>query len=438
MLRRISPIIAGAVCGWVLTGGSAAWADDEFTKDIDQLNKLTGNAPMAGALKELQSDPARAKKLLAGALPLAKDSEKLTYSGAMVLALAAADLKDLKTSEAFFRTCIDHAVKLQSAEKLLEAYSPLIGIYLDNKQYDQTVRICKELLELKTDDGKERVVLVPFENKRGEIFFEEFDRFDTAGRLRPGVHKILIEAITKSGDYKQALKMVDNLIKAQDNWRERQLKVWVLREAGRDEEAAKVYEEIIAAIAKDKNLQEPERELFLDRSNYALSNIYLDMKKVDKATDILQQLVKKKPEHPGYNNDLGYIWADNDMNLEEAEKLIRKALDLDAKLRDKLRAAEKLAPEDDHENGAYLDSLAWVMFKKKQFKEAKDILLKAIDDKESQHIEIYDHLGDVYLALGETQKAVEAWRKGLEVVGEGRREAERKSIVEKKIEKNKK
>jgi len=162
------------------------------------------------------------------------------------------------------------------------------------------------------------------------------------------------------------------------------------------------------------------------------------MKKVDKATDILQQLVKKKPEHPGYNNDLGYIWADNDINLEEAEKLIRKALDLDAGLRAKLRAAERLAPEDDHENGAYLDSLAWVLFKKKQYKEAKDILLKAVDDKDSQHIEIYDHLGDVYLALGETQKAVEAWRKGLEVVGEGRREAERKSIVEKKIEKNKK
>jgi tetratricopeptide (TPR) repeat protein len=438
MLRAFSPVLAGAVCGWLLTATPAARADDDFAKDIDQLNKLTGNAPMAGALKELQSDPARAKKLLAGALPLAKDSEKLTFNGAMVLALAAADLKDFKSSEAYFRTCIDHAVKLQSAEKLLEAYSPLIGIYFDNKQYDQTIRICKELLELQTDDGKERVVLVPFENKRGEIFFEEFDRFDTAGRLRPGVHKIYIEAVTKSGDFKQALKLVDNLIKAQDDWRDRQLKVWVLREAGRDDEAIKVYEEIIAAIAKDKNLKEPDRDKLIDRSHYALSNIYLDMKKVDKATDILQQLVKKKPDHPGYNNDLGYIWADNDMNLEEAEKLIRKALDLDADLRAKLRAAETLAPEDDHENGAYLDSLAWVLFKKKQYKEAKDILLKAVEDKDSQHIEIYDHLGDVYLALGERQKAVEAWRKGLEVVGDGRREAERKSIVEKKIEKNKK
>ena len=41
----------------------------------------------------------------------------------------------------------------------------------------------------------------------------------------------------------------------------------------------------------------------------------------------LQTLLKKKPNNPTYNNDLGYIWADHDMNLEESEKLIRKAIE---------------------------------------------------------------------------------------------------------------
>jgi tetratricopeptide (TPR) repeat protein len=365
----------------------------------------------------------------------------LSFNGAMVLALAAADQKDLKTSEAFFRVCIDQAVKLQSANKLLQAYGPLIDIYFDNKQYEQSARLCKELLELKTDDGKERVVLVPFSNRFGEIIFEEFDRFDTAGRLRPGVHRILIQAITKTGDYKQAIKLVDNLIKSQDHWMERQLKGWVLREAGQEEEAAKIYEEVIAGVAKDKDLDPLEREQYLDRYNMTLSNLYVDMKKIDKATGILQDLLKRKPDNPGLNNDLGYIWADHDMNLDEAEKLIRKALDLDKKRRqaDNERLKAKGLPvEADRDNGAYLDSLAWVLYKKKQYKEAKEILLKAIEDKDSQHIEIYDHLGDVYIALEEPEQAVKAWQKGLEVVGEGRREAERKAVVEKKIEKHKK
>jgi hypothetical protein len=41
------------------------------------------------------------------------------------------------------------------------------------------------------------------------------------------------------------------------------------------------------------------------------------------------------------------------------------------------------------------------------------------------------------MALGEKAEAVAAWRKGLELVGEGHRELERKAIVERKIEMNK-
>ncbi|MCI0682814.1 MAG: tetratricopeptide repeat protein [Gemmataceae bacterium] len=434
MVRRFSTVMFSVAGTFFLAGVVVGRGGETPAADIQKLNRLTGSGPMTGALKEMQADAARTKKLLAAALPLAKESGKLSFNGAMVLALAAADLKDLKSSEAFFRVCIDQAVKLQSANKLLQAYGPLIDIYFDSKQYDQSARLCRELLELKTDDGKERIVLVPFKNRFGEIIFEEFDRFDTAGRLRPGVHRILIQAVAKSGDYKQALKLVDSLIKAQDHWMERQLRGWVLREAGQEDEAAKVYEEVIAGIAKDKDLDPDERERYLERYQMTLSNLYVDMKKIDKATGILQELLKRNPDSPGLNNDLGYIWADNDMNLDEAEKLIRKALVLD----EKRRKAAGLPPELDRDNGAYLDSLAWVLFKKKQYKEAKDVLLKAIEDENSQHIEIYDHLGDVYIALDQPDHAIKAWRKGLEVVGEGRREAERKALVEKKIQKHKK
>ena len=64
MLRAISRILVGAVMGGLLLArASAALADDDFSKDIDQLNKLTGSAPMTGALKSLQDEPDRAKKL---------------------------------------------------------------------------------------------------------------------------------------------------------------------------------------------------------------------------------------------------------------------------------------------------------------------------------------------------------------------------------------
>ena len=44
--------LLSAACGLLLAYGSAGRAADDFPKDIDQLNRLTGAAPMAGALKE--------------------------------------------------------------------------------------------------------------------------------------------------------------------------------------------------------------------------------------------------------------------------------------------------------------------------------------------------------------------------------------------------
>jgi hypothetical protein len=41
------------------------------------------------------------------------------------------------------------------------------------------------------------------------------------------------------------------------------------------------------------------------------------------------------------------------------------------------------------------------------------------------------------MALGERDAAIAAWKKGIEVVGEGRRDQERKVIVEKKLQMNK-
>ena len=199
-------------------------------------------------------------------------------------------------------------------------------------------------------------------------------------------------------------------------------------------EAAKAYEEALVLVDKDKDLEPEDRETRAERYHYMLSNIYVDIRKVDKASEHLQVLLAKHPDNPGFNNDLGYIWADHDIKLEEAEKLIRKALELDRKKR---KDDPKLKPEQDIDNGAYLDSLGWVLFKQKKFKEAKVAMLKAVEDKKSQHIEIYDHLGDVLMALGERAAAIAAWKKGIEVVGDDRRDKERRAIVEKKLQMNK-
>jgi len=92
-------------------------------------------------------------------------------------------------------------------------------------------------------------------------------------------------------------------------------------------------------------------------------------------------------------NSLAYVYALEDRNLDQAQKMVEKAL--------------KVEPE----NGAYLDSLGWIYFKKGNLEKAKEYLEKAIANIKDP--EIYEHLGDLYVALGDLKTAVEYYKEGL-------------------------
>jgi tetratricopeptide (TPR) repeat protein len=436
MNSHFRSLFVAAALGLIMVAAPFASAQVKtanLEKEMIELNKMTGEQAMQGLLQNLLNDKDRAKRMIAMAVEWTKEKDKLNYNFAYVLGLMAGDMKDLPACEKLMRVCIEHGVKLQSPRRLVQSYGALIDVYFENKKYDQSARLCNEVLNLKTDDGKERIVYQAITTRLGDTDFIEDDAFDAAKNLRPGVRRLLIKSITKQGKYEDALKHVDELIKSEDHWQERQLKAWVYHEAGQFDDAARTYEDVIERITKDRDLDPDEREAYVERQRYIMSSVYIDMKRVDKATEVLQTLLANKPDSPSYNNDLGYIWADNDMNLVDAERMIRKALELDRKQRQKA----KISPDEDHDNGAYLDSLGWVLFKQKKYKEAKEAMLEAIKDKNSQHIEIYDHLGDILMALGEKQAAIDAWKKGLEHVTDSRRDQERKKTVEAKLEKHK-
>lgn len=400
---------------------------------IAELNKNTGSDVVAGQIRVLADSGTESRSLLKEAMELVQSSKApLTYSAAYTLAQTASQLKDAKAAEFFFRRCMSQAVALKSSGKLRQSYGGYIDFLYENKQFAESAKVCRELLELKTDDGKPRIVVFTVSTRFGEVDFIEDDRFDSAKGIRPLVHHLLIQAMSKQGKHDQAIKLVENLIKAKNHWLEYALKGWVLREAGQLPEAAKTYEDVLDRLGKDKTLDKEDREAYEDNYRYILSGIYVDLNQIDQASEKLQVLLDKNPDDPGYNNDLGYIWADHDIKLPEAEKLIRKALELDRKRR---KNNPKITPEQmDRDNGAYLDSLGWVLFKQKKYKEAKDVLQKAVADQGSQHIEIYDHLGDVLLMLGEREAAQKAWQKALEVASDTRRDQQRKVVVEKKLQ----
>ena len=141
------------------------------------------------------------------------------------------------------------------------------------------------------------------------------------------------------------------------------------RSAKKYVEAAATYDRAIAAVAI------PQREnwtLFYFRGIcYERSNQW------PKAEADFKKALELNPDQPMVLNYLGYSWVDKGLNLEEAFKMLRRAVELQ--------------PND----GYIVDSLGWAHYKLGQYQEAAQTLEKAIDLKPADPV-LNDHLGDAY------------------------------------------
>ena len=71
------------------------------------------------------------------------------------------------------------------------------------------------------------------------------------------------------------------------------------------------------------------------------------------------------------------------------------------------------------DNPVYLDTRAWLLFRKGEYQEAREMEERALEltSEDASGEEIYEyqsHLGDILFMLNEPQEALEQWKKALE------------------------
>ena len=120
----------------------------------------------------------------------------------------------------------------------------------------------------------------------------------------------------------------------------------------------------------------------------------LEMGRWPEAEADLKRAVEIAPGEPTALNYLGYSWAERGVNLEEAFRLIEKAVELQP------------------ESGAIIDSLGWAHFQLGRYDDAVGHLEEAVR-LEPGDPTITDHLGDVYWRLGRETEARYQWRRAL-------------------------
>ncbi len=99
------------------------------------------------------------------------------------------------------------------------------------------------------------------------------------------------------------------------------------------------------------------------------------------------------PNNIGTLNNYAYYLSVERKNLDKAEEMSYRTV--------------KAEPE----NATYLDTYAWILFKKGRYTEARIYIEQALKNGGETSRVIVEHCGDIYYKLGEEKKALEFWKK---------------------------
>ncbi len=214
-------------------------------------------------------------------------------------------------------------------------------------------------------------------------------------------HAAVLEAI---GDPGRAEQFLQARIRASGSTELVTALAQIFSRTGAHSEAVSVLGDALKAHPKDEELL------------YALGTVLERGGATQEALARMRELLEVNPRNAAALNFIGYTLADHGEQLEEAERLVRRAL--------------AIHPD----SGAYLDSLGWVQFRRGDAVRATGTLERAAE-LEPDEPTILEHLGDAYGGVSRRDAAVGAYRRALEAMrtADDPQARERTAVVERKL-----
>jgi tetratricopeptide (TPR) repeat protein len=324
-------------------------------------------------LTALRDDPELIRALLPAAQQALLAGRDLHPQMRYFMAVFAARAHQLDEAEYFYRQSLRGFRRDPQREAAV--YSGLIRVLWTARKYDTIVEVCR--------NGLTRA------RATNHLLFRQY----------------LSRALVMLGKIDEAIAEADKAVEIadDDNRLEMRLnRISVLTQAEQYPQA------VAQAQALLHEFSQPEQIRAIRDS---LHNVYAAMRDFAKAEEQLRLILDADPNDATANNNLGYLWADQGKNLDEAERLIRKALELD---REQKRIGTAVTIEGDGDNAAFVDSLGWVLFRKGRLEEARTWLERAVElARGEDDPTVWDHLGDVYFRLRKIAPARGAWQKSL-------------------------
>lgn len=144
--------------------------------------------------------------------------------------------------------------------------------------------------------------------------------------------------------------------------------------------------------------QTPAKELeTLSDIETSLGDAFYKMKLPDSAFVHYDNALTYNPRNLLAMNNAAYFLACEGKDLARAENLSYVTI------------------RDYPDNGTYLDTYAWVMFKQKNYEEAKNYIDKTLEIESEPTSELLEHAGDIYFMNLLPVEALEYWNRALEL-----------------------
>ena len=194
-----------------------------------------------------------------------------------------------------------------------------------------------------------------------------------------------------AGNYKKAIEVGDKAIRLNpDN-------VELYSYLGSSCYSVKQYDKAIEVY--DKALAILDSTQVDDRSNLlsGKADVKFAMGDTIAAFALYDQSLDLNPDNPGTLNNYAYFLALSNRDLDKAERMSAKTI------------------VEDAANPTYLDTYAWVFYMRKEYTMAQLYIEMAINNEEQPTSELFEHYGYILLANGDKQKALEQWRKAIEL-----------------------
>jgi tetratricopeptide (TPR) repeat protein len=160
----------------------------------------------------------------------------------------------------------------------------------------------------------------------------------------------------------------------------------------------KDYKEAVSILSEGEIFTRTETYMNVQLLS-VLADAHNNLKQYKESDEAFEKAIKKDPNSPLLLNNYSYFLSLRSENLERAEEMSKKA--------------NLLQPREAN----YQDTYAWILYQQGKYEIALEWILKAIQGGGASSGVIVEHYGDILYKMGETTKAMEQWKRALELGG---------------------